>query len=267
METLFKNEEDRVIARKVAVFIGIALALFLAMSFINQIKSFGSIGLNPHDVSTIDVSGTGTAFAIPDVATAAFTIQEKSKNVHDGQVIVNQKMGAVLSFLKSAGIADKDIKTVNYSANPEYSYPQPCYSDKCLSDSNKPRLLGYDISQSVTIKIRDTDNVGKVMDGIGSLGVTSISGPDFAVDDETVVQAEARKDAIENAKEKAEVLAKDLGMRLVKIVRFSEGGNYPMPMYAKADMAYGAEATPAPAQVPGGENKYTSNVTITYEIR
>jgi uncharacterized protein YggE len=270
MDTFFKNEDERALGRTVLVLVGVALALFLAMNFINGIKTFSNIGLNPHDTSTLDVTGTGTAFAIPDVATAGFVIEEKGKSVHDAQIVVNKKMADVVAFLKSSGIADKDIKTVNYSANPEYSYPTPCSgTNPCPANDGKPKFLDYDINQSVLVKIRDTNSVGKIVDGIGALGVTSISGPDFTVDDDTSVQAEARKSAIADAKTKADILAKDLGVSIVRVVRFSEGnGMMPTPMYAKADMAYGTGgASPETAQVPGGQNKYTSNVTITYEIR
>ena len=106
------------------------------------------------------------------------------------------------------------------------------------------------------------------MQGLGTIGVTNLSGPNFAIDDEDALKAEARKLAIDEAKSKAKILAKDLDVSLVKIVDFSESGNYPMMYSNKLSMMEdGAYSAPASAQLPKGENTISSDVTITYEIR
>ncbi len=266
--SIFQTEKDKIAAKNVALLVGMCLAAFFGMKTINEMKTFGAIKGSLSDTRTIDVNGTGDAFAIADVAMENITVEQKGKNVHDAQVPVAEKIGAIVDFLKQSGVAEKDIKTFNYSANPEYSYPAPCYTSDCPRDV-QPKIVGYSVSQTLSVKIRNTDDVGKITDGIGALGVTSISGPDFSIDDEDAIKAEARKNAIDDAKAKAEILAKDLGVHLVRIVRFSEGGGaYPAPMYAKSSLGYGGGvAEDASTQMPVGQNKYTSNVTITYEIR
>ncbi len=241
---------------KVALLLGLFLALFFMMKFLNETKLFNQGQEDISKASTIDVSGTGFAFAIPDIASESFTIEQKSATVREAQAIVSTKANDAVSFLKKSGIAEKDIQTTNYSANPNYSYPP----------NGTPTLLGYMVSETITVKIRDTSAVGKIVDGLGAQGVTGLSGPNFMVDDPDAVNAQARAKAIADAKAKAAVLARDLGVDLVRIVRFSEngGGGSPIPMYAK-DMAAGS-ASPT-SVLPAGENKYTSNVTITYEIR
>ena len=268
METLFKKDEDRAAMRWALVFAVLAIALYFGMNFINEIKTYDTIGMNPQDVHTIDVTGSGDAFAVPNVATIAFSIEQKSGTVADAQRVVNTKMDSVSAFLKSAGIADADVQTVNYSANPEYSYPTPCLpSVPCPASSSQPKFLDYDVDQSLLVKVRDTTMVGKVLGGIGSLGVTDISGPDFTVDNTDAVEAQARKNAIDDAQSKAQVLAADLGVHLVRVVNFSDNtNNQPAPMYAM-DAASGVAAQPPVAQVPAGQSKYVSNVTITYEIQ
>ncbi len=263
----FFDQKNAARMGKILSLLGLFVALYAGMKFINEVKKFGSTDSDPSKVSTIDVSGQGEAFAIPDTATESFTVEQKASTVHEAQATVTKKVNDVIAFLKSSGIAEKDIKTTNYSAYPEQSSPVPCYSQVCPMSQRMPTIIGYDVSQTITLKIRDTSAVGKIIDGLGSRGVTGLSGPDFSVADPDSVQAEARKKAIDDAETKAKVLAKDLGVDLVRIVRFSEnnGGGYPMPMFAKADMGMASGA--AAPQVPAGENKYSSNVTVTYEIR
>ena len=103
------------------------------------------------------------------------------------------------------------------------------------------------------------------------MGASNISGPNFMVEDETSVQASARKEAIDKAKEKAEKLADSLGVSLVRITSFNEGSGYPM-YYARGgaeikSMAMDAALPPQAANIPAGQNKYSSSVTITYEIK
>ena len=179
-----------------------------------------------------------------------------------------------LDFLKNNDVAEKDIKTANASFNPKYEYRydtkalMPCSEFGCPPRSGKNVISGYEAYESITIKVRNTDDVGKIMQGLGSLGVTDLNGPNFAIDDEDGLKAEARKKAIDEAREKAKVLAKDLGVKLGRIANFSES-NYGGPIYYGKAMMVSADSgvASAPAEIPKGENTITSDVTITYEIR
>lgn len=266
MQTFFdqKNAERM---GKLLLLIALFAALFILMKFLNETRKWTGSEEDLTKVSTIDVSGEGIAFAIPDVATESFTVEQKSATVKEAQSTVTTKVNDILSFLKTSGVAEKDIQTTNYSANPEYSYPPPCYG-ACPVTATSPKLLGYTVTETITVKIRNADTVGSIIDGLGSRGVTGLSGPTFTVDDPNAVNAEARAKAIADAKTKADILTHDLGVRVVRVVRFSENNNgsvAPM-LYAAKDMATGMGGG-APAQLPAGQNKYTSNVTITYEIR
>ncbi len=256
MNTFFdQNSATRM--GKILMVLAILVTLLVCVKFVGAVKNMNRM-TDVAKATTIDVSGEGKSFAIPDIANVSFTVEEKGVTVHEAQEVVTKKTNDAIAFLKSSEIAEKDIQTTNYSANPQYDYS--------YSGGRAPRLTGYIVSNTITVKIRDTAQVGKIIDGLGSKGVTGLSGPNFSVDDPNAVNAEARAKAIADAKAKAEVLAKDLGVRLVRIVRFSENGRgaYPMPMYAK-DMAQGVGgATP---EFAVGENTYTSSVMITYEIR
>lgn len=250
---------------KVLILLGLLLAIYAGMKVINEIKTYGSIGVAPSAASTIDVTGEGEAFAIPNVATITYNAEARAKTVAEAQATVNKVVADSLAFLKSSEIAEKDIKTANYSAYPEYTYP--CSIRPCAAGaSNTPVLSGYLVTQNMSVKVRDTEKVGAVIDGLGKIGVTGLSGPNYSVDNPESVKQEARQKAIANAEVKAQALAKDLGVRIVRIARYSEdtGGAYPAPMYMKTEAYGSADAT---ASLPKGENTYSSRITITYEIR
>ena len=250
---------------KVLIVLGVLLALYAGMKFVNEVKSYGSIGVAPSVAGTIDVTGEGEAFAIPNIATVSFNAEANAKTVAEAQTTVNKIVADSLAFLKSSGIAEKDIKTANYSAYPQYTYP--CSDRACpLGTSNTPVLTGYLVTQSMSVKIRDTEKVGPIIDGLGSAKVTGLSGPDYSVDNPESVKQEARQKAIADAEVKAKALANDLGVRLVRIARYTEDGSgaYPSPMYAKNEAFGSADAG---AVLPKGENTYSSRITITYEIR
>ena len=251
---------------KILILLGLLAGLFVGMKFINEVKAFGSVGVAPSTPSTIDVVGEGEAFAIPNIATITFNAESRAKTVAEAQKTVNKIVADSLAFLKSSEIADTDIKTANYSAYPEYVYP--CSDRPCpAGTANTPTVSGYLVTQSISVKVRATENVGAIIDGLGKTGATGLSGPNYAVDNPESVKQEARQKAIANAEVKAKALAKDLGVRIVRIARYTEdvGGSYPSPMYMKAE-AYGS-ADAAGATLPKGENTYNSRVTITYEIR
>lgn len=243
------------------------LALFLLVLTINagfNLTRFGAPYAN-----TITVEATGDATAVPDVAIISFSVVENADTVEDAQTAATEKMNSALAYLKGQSIEEKDIKTTGYNVYPKYEYPQPCYGTVCPMMEREPRIIGYEVSQSVEVKVRDTAKTGTVLQGIGSLEVQNISGPNFSVDDADSVKEEARMEAIKNAREKARALARELGVNLGKVVSFSENtGYYPYPMYDKAMGMGGAEmAASAPApELPVGENETTISVMITYEI-
>lgn len=249
----------------------IALIVLLAIAIANfTVESFSHGEDRNKAENTIAFTGHGEVNASPDIASINFTIRQEAKTVKEAQVAVAGIEKKALDLLKTNNIADKDIKTVSASFNPKYEYK---YGGACTANYCPPGnsvIVGYEAYESINVKIRNTDDVGKIIEGIGAIGVTELNGPNFTVDKEDTLKAEARKLAIDDAKAKAKVLAKDLGVRLGKITSFSENGNYPTPMYDTAMLkssGAGVAAPTAPAQLPTGENLITSDVTITYQIR
>jgi len=238
------------------------LALFLLVETIDGLRN---LDVPAPYVTSITVEGTGDAAAIPDTAQITFTVSEDADSVADAQKGATEKIDAALSSLEDSGIEEKDIKTLSYNVSPKYSYPQPCYTGYCPSQEQK--IIGYTVSQTVTVKVRDTEKTGEVLQMLGDADVQNISGPNFIVDDDETVKAEARAEAIAEAKAKAEALADELGVSLGRVTGFWENSGPYYPMYEKT---YGLGGDSMPAAVPTlpvGENEYSVSVSITYEIR
>ncbi len=261
--------ESRGKLAKAGVFLVAVLCAYFFIKTINEIKTGQTIGSDSPAVNTITVSGEGEVFAVPDIATFSFTVNESGKVSADAEKLATGKINKVIAYLKEQKIADKDIKTTDYSLNPKYEYSGgACTQYSC--PPSRQILTGYEISQTVTVKVRDTAKAGDILSGVGKLNVQNISGLSLTIDDQKAVENQAREKAIAEARSQAQTLASQLGVRLVRITNFSESGNYPQPYYyGKAmamDSAVSSQGAAAPA-IPTGENKITSNVTITYEIR
>lgn len=262
MQNLFGNKTIRIASASVLVL----LALFL---FAQTVSTFQNMGRSEYPATdVITVNGDGQATLAPDVARVSFTVENTSATVAGAQDATTKQANAAIDYVKSQNIAEKDIKTLSYNISPQYSYPNPCTAGAaCPPYGGSPKVTGYRVSQTVQVTVRDLSAVGTLLGGLGKLSVQNVSGPDFALDDSTAGYNAARADAIEKAKIQANQLAKQLGVRLGKIVNYSESsGGYAVPtMYGMGgDRAVKAEATPT---VPVGENTYNASVSITYEIR
>lgn len=262
----FLNELASFKAIRIAAVVAISLlALFLLVKTWDM--AFGRDSSDPFN--TITVEGTGRAAVIPDVARLVFTVTESAATVADAQKAATDKINSALDSVKGQNIDDKDVKTLSYQVNPKYEYAQPCYAGAVCPPTGSPRIVGYEVSQTIEVKVRDTAKAGDVLQSLGSIGVQNISGPDFVVDDESEVANKAREEAIKEAREKAKQLAKELGVSLGDIVSFYES-NGPGPMYAeygKGGAVSDMRAPVAAPTLPVGEQETNVTVSITYEIR
>jgi len=265
------NEYKKNLYRVLLTFLVILSIYFVSLS-LSEFKSYSIMGSS--ELSTITLSGHGEVSAVPDIANVYFTISKEAKTAKEAQTLVAEIEKGSLDFLKENDILIKDIKTANVSLYPKYEYKydnktmMPCNKFNCSPRPGKSVISGYVASESLTVKVRNTDDVGKIMQGLGTLGVSDLNGPNFTIDNEEGLQAEARKKAIDDAKDKAVVLAKDLDVNLGNIISFNESGNYPMPMFATKGMIEDSVSIASvPAELPKGENIISSDVTITYEIK
>ena len=254
---------------RIIVGVGVLLALFLLTATLVKMKEYRFVGSGLNATNTITVSGTGKIDRSPDTAKVSFTISDEQKDVKVAQDNVSKKIDMVTKALDALGVEEKHIKTDSYTSYPQYDYENTirCITTPCPSNST-PVLRGYQVSHVVTVSIKALDSVPAVLGALGDAGVTNISGPNFGFEDDKEIGREARDLAIEDARKEAEKLARSLGVRLVRIVSFSDNsGGYPMPMYARdAVMNESAKAGSIPS-LPVGEQNITSNVTVVYEIQ
>ncbi|MBP9765632.1 MAG: SIMPL domain-containing protein [Candidatus Pacebacteria bacterium] len=248
------------------------LIIFLAIYFgiINATKIYTN-STNPH---TITVSGKGEISAVPNIGVITFTVRsaDTAGDTQKMQSDIAAVTGNVFSKLKSLGVEEKDIETTNYQVNPKYG-TQSCSSKVQTMtypavSCNTNVVTGYEASESVNVKVRDTKNISEVLSIIADSKITEVSGPNFELDNIDKLKDEARDKAIIDAKEKAKSLGKSLGVKINKIISFSEdnGGGYPMMMLKATSFDSGvSEASPSP-NIAAGEQKITSNVYITFEI-
>lgn len=252
------------------VLVGV-LSFFVAVKAVNEIKASKYAGLGPYSIS---VEGTGEAFAIPDTAMFTYGITEEASTVEAAQRSVSEAQNEILEYLRSEGIGEKNIKTISYNIYPRYEFTSGeaniCSPEFCPPSGGERVLVGYEVSHMVEVKLQDVDTSGKFVQGVGQRGADNVSGVNFVVEDEDAVEALAKERAVENAKEKAEVLAEQLGVRLGKVVSFSEddGGYYKeYPAFdARGSMEVEMDESFVP-QIPVGENKVISHVYVTYEIK
>jgi len=259
------NQNTRMLITGVLVVLG----LWLGAKFVTEVMNFSYIGRTAPAQNLISVQGEGEIFAKADIASVTYSVSEEKKTVEEAQKLATEKMDKALAGVKALGVDEKDIKTTNYSVYPQYDYKQAaCTQWGC--PPGEQVLKGYTVSQSIALKIRDTEKVGAVLEALGKAGITTISGPEFTIDDDLTLKEQARAQAIADAKERAQKLASELGVKLVRIVNYYESSDpgYPMPMYAMDAGMMKAESVSSRApSIPTGENKIRSTVSITYEIR
>ena len=200
-------------------------------------------------------------------------------------------MNAIIAAVKQLGVEDKDLQTTGFNINPRYDYVKgavtalapvapavglatgvneiaaPVPDSSVYYPAGTRTLSGYDINQTLTVKMRDLTKIGQIIEAATGAGANETNNLQFTLDNPDATQSQARAKAIDDAKSKAKELAKQLGVKLGRIMNYSDNGYYPPVQmnYAVSDMkASGTGA--AVANVQTGENKVTANVNITYEI-
>lgn len=245
--------ENRLFALLLAILMVYAI-VFLAFAIKNQSIKSATIGKAPAERRTISFDGTGKVVGTPDIATVDLGMTTQSKDVQTALQNNNKKISDLLTQLKQLGLADADIQTSHFNVYPNYDYTKPTQT-----------ITGYTADQGITAKIRDLTKVSNVLDAAGKVGANQVSGLNFTIDNPESLQAGAREKAIVDAMAKAGTLEKQLGVKLTKVVNFSESNSVPvMPQFNLASDAGGGTPTPAPVQT--GSQDIVSNVTLTFEI-
>ena len=240
----------------------LAIVLVIALIFV-FIKACDNGENKDLQKNTIVVNGKGELTVKPDIANISFSVMEENLDVSKASDAVNVKITKIIDTLKADGMTEADIKTTGYNIYPRYDY----LNNQTYPYTGKQVLAGYDVIQSIEIKIRDLSKAGKIVTDLGTLNVTDMSGLTFTEDKYDDLVLQARDAAIVQARDEAKKLAKALGVKLVKIVGYSEGSINPIYYDRVMSAAPTAMGKSTEAVLPTGENKITSNVSITYEIK
>ncbi len=233
--------------------VAILLGLFAA-------KALWGYGKSVYPARVISVSAEGKVVVAPDIANLSFSVVSQGKDPEKLQNDNSVKINNALDFIKSEGVDSKDIKTADYNLSPNYRYDEK---------KGASFIDGYTLSQTVVVKIRNLDDVGKILAGLPSRGINQISGLNFGIDDPDKFLNEARKEAFAKALAKAEAMAEQNNVKIKRVVTFNENtGGYPIPFYAKAEFSRGGDmaSVPAPSIEPGSQ-EVTVQVSVVYEIR
>jgi uncharacterized protein YggE len=208
----------------------------------------------------ITVVGTGKASGTPDVANINVGVETGAASVQQAVNDNKAKMTKLLDALKSLGIADKDIQTSNYSV---YTERQPVPSPESKSSEGP---VSYRVTNQVNVTVRDIAKLGDVLDKVVAAGANNIYGVNFSVADTSKLQADARAKAIEDAKSRAESLAKLTGVTLGDVMSVSEIIGGAGPIYGVMDSAkMGLGGGGAPIQP--GELEVNTSVQVTFAIK
>jgi len=204
---------------------------------------------------TITVTGQGQAVAEPDMAVISIGVQTQGQTAGEALRQNSTAMAATIKKLKSLGIAERDIQTSGLSVNPRYDYER---------NRTNPQIIGFNASNNLTVRLRDLDKAGKVIDQAVQSGANSLGGIAFTFADPKPLYEAARNDAVATARANAQLLTDAAGVKLGQVLTIQDGyvsAPAPQPMMVRRSME-------ADASVPiqAGESAVTASVTIVYQI-
>jgi uncharacterized protein YggE len=204
----------------------------------------------------LDINATGEVTRVPDLAVINAGVVTRSTTAGGAIQQAATRMARVREALRQAGIADRDIQTSNISLEPQYTY----------ANNQPPKLNGYSATNQLSIRFRDIENTGKILDALVAQGANQINGPNLTIDKPEAALDEARAKAVAAARARADLYARSLGMRVVRLVSVSEsGGGYPVPPPMPVMMEARAQA--ASTKIDPGEQKLSVSLGMVFELQ
>ena len=209
---------------------------------------------------TIQVSAEGTAKAIPDTTILQAGVEViQAKTQEDGYTQMNTSINQIKALLKTAGIEDKNIQSTNLSVNQQYDYVE-----------GKQVPNGFRAYQMLTIRIEKKDEkvTNDLLDAIAKIKNIQIQGVSYETLDTEKVFSDARKMALEKARQKADEIAAATGVKIKKVLSVSENTqNAPVPMYGNVRTMDAMESVSGNMDLSKGELEYAISISVSYEIQ
>jgi len=215
------------------------------------------VAVRPVAGTRLDINATGSVSRVPDLAIISAGVVTRAATATAAIADNAARMERVRAALKRAGIADRDIQTSSINLNPDYRY----------QDGQPPVLTGYQASNNVSVKFRDIRNSGKILDALVAEGANQINGPSLTIDKPETAYDEARTKALVAGRARADLYARSLGMRVVRLLSVSESGGFnrpPMPMYARAEVAMAADSK---TQIDPGTQDLDITLAMSFELQ
>jgi uncharacterized protein YggE len=237
--------------------VGVIALAIVAAPMLNASPRAARAADDANGEHVITVTGTGKVTVKPDVADISLGVQVQRETAKAARDEAATTMNAIIAALKNLGIADDDIQTSMISINPAYDY-----------NSSSPRIVGYQVSNIVSVHVTDITKVADVIDDSVAAGATTVNGVSFDVADRTGVENQARDAAVKDARSHADALASSASVTITGVASISETATYtPWPYYGYADAAGGkAPTTSVPTPVQPGTQDITITVTVSYLI-
>lgn len=226
-------------------------------------RLFGPLPLSVNQTTTqrlasFDVSGESELITVPDQAEVSVGISARGATVAEAQSIANGSINAITQAVKDLGIEDKDIKTLDYSINPEYDY-----------ESTFRPIIAYNVSTTLRVKTSELEKVNAIIDTATANGANQVNGVSFSLSEEMrdELTNEAREEAIADARKNAEELARLSGMKLGRIMNVYEQPpyNYQPPMPYGGGVMMAKDAMMEQTSIQPGSTTFTYRVTLSYE--
>lgn len=213
--------------------------------------------------STITVSATGSLTFAPDHVFVTFGMDTAARSLIDAQRQNNAVMTKVMERLRDQNIEKERIQTSSFTVSPQYKPPPKRSNDMPPAP---PEIIGYLMSNTVTVEVRNMEKVGRVIEDVLAAGANHFQGLHWALRDEQPARLSALKSAAARAHEKAATLSEALGVKLVRVLSVNEGGHVvrPAPHMARSMVAMDAGGGEPP--ISPGEIKVEATVTLVYEI-
>ena len=258
-EILVKKMEEQTLKFLNKTFVLVAVLVAGILIYLFVLIGYQQKTIDQQNTNQITVSGEGKVYAAPDIATVTLGIETKGADVKDITEKNVTAMNKIIAGIKNLGIEDKDIQTTQYSVTPQYNYTE--------NSGTVPN--GYMIDQNIEIKIRDFTKISDVFTVGTDNGANVISSLQFTIDDSEKVKSEARTKAIDQAKTKAEAMAKQVGVTLGDLVNISENSYITSPITYNSTKTLRDEVaiSTTSADIQTGQQEVNLTVSLTYKIK
>ena len=253
----------------------VAALLAASPAALNAQATAPEVTLGPNS-AILSLSAEGQSRRVPDIAMFSAGVVTQAQTAAQAIRENSERMDAVIAALKRAGIAERDIQTSAINLSPVYSNPERDAQIRARQtrqpyippDQPEPaRIIAYQARNTVSVRVRDLGNMGRVIDTLVEVGANEINGPNFTLEEQEAALSEARVEAVTKGRQRAELYARAAGLRVARILSISEGGGYyPVQRDIMVTGAAAGAPPPPPTPVQPGELTLGVNVSMQFEL-